>query len=341
MSQKHQRSRDQSVSPEIVDEGSVATGETVKPVAQTSGLQVSVGSWSSTEPVFDGKEETFLFPHRRQSRKPVVASPILVQPPADVECLFTAGLLTAGPGRIKIDLLTPLEQAFVASGFLGGTLLLFAAIKSGGVPAPDLLTFLGILFLVVGGLGFKYTDNYYVVDVLRRVVSYHFQFLHLEQETIMADTRSMACVTSHAELRRDRGEYWFEYATALIMKDGTLFPVSDYQRDGLLMANHRARLVAGYLGLPFVSGCENADVIVTRHDSSGDVQVAHRLIDVTALNSPVSADVAAGTKQIQEHWMRSLMAVPAIMAGVLFIMTYGPYFFLLVLLFVLRTLLLH
>ncbi len=303
------------------DEAESADMVTIPLDEAENGRCVAAGDWSCRQRA-GGEEPGFevLSPRAKVRAQP--ARRESVEPPRDVEELVTAGLLSAGKGRIKIDQITPLEAAFAASGFLGGFLLFIACISTGSLPVMNVFSVLALVFLGVGVIGYRLTDNYYVVDLNRRQLVYHFEFLSVVQETVLADFQSVACITSHSELRHYKGEHWFDYATILILRDGTKFPLSNYKKDDLLAANARARLLAGCAGVDFVAGRENAEVEVRHDPNSGEVRIFHKPIDLEHLNRSRIPEVSTTARQVASG---VVLTLPAILVGCAAVVLVAPF----------------
>ena len=296
---------------------------------EDEGMRTAFGSWAeeSSERLDDQDDPDDLGNLEQENLSEIgtrtCGQPEVVKAVTDVEALVIAGLPSAGRGRVKVDLLTPLEQFFAVSLFLGGFLLFVSLLITG--MTFSLVLFSGLSLLALGGVGYRFTDNYYVVDLSCQALVYHFQFLNVTQETVIADFSAISSLTSHSRLQRHKDRLWWDYATALVLNDGTIFPVTDYTRDDLLRANQRARLMAGLMERPFIAGRESADVSVVRDDETGEVQVFHQPLKIEATKTPIIPVLSEGPKTFEPILLRALRSLPAMAVGCLFVFFVLPW----------------
>jgi hypothetical protein len=161
-----------------------------------------------------------------------------------------------GGQRFSLELTTPLEQAFwtslyfIAYLFILGLAAMYKPLIIGAAAA-----FFGVVLLI------NITDNHYEIDLVQKKFFYHFQVGFYETLTELAPFSRIAGVTVQGLRRtRRRGKnyasnpfrVWWEYATVLILDNGQVIEVSDYESEELLTADLKAKAVAAATGAPYI-----------------------------------------------------------------------------------------
>ncbi|HOT28074.1 MAG TPA: hypothetical protein PLU72_07775 [Candidatus Ozemobacteraceae bacterium] len=193
--------------------------------------------------------------------------------------LLASGLETAGPGRLKVDLTTPLEKLFltifVLACVLSGILLMTAVLedKSALPIFFSSLIPLGIAFWL-----YWWTDNYYVVDLRNKMFLFHFHFGPIDFDWSVAPfSKIVACTTTSVHKTSKQGKHgptrhWWEYATVVVLDSGKIIPVSDFSRESLHAANLLAEKLARVFQTKHVFGRSQCIPVVKR-DSRGNIVV--------------------------------------------------------------------
>ncbi|OQA08302.1 MAG: hypothetical protein BWY66_01058 [bacterium ADurb.Bin374] len=193
--------------------------------------------------------------------------------------LLASGLQTAGPGRLKVDLTTPLEKLFL-------TVFLLACVLTGLLLMTVLLedkSALPMFFSSLIPLGicfwlYWWTDNYYVVDLRNRMFLFHFHFGPIDFDWSVAPFGKIAaCTTTSVHKTSKQGKHgptrhWWEYATVVVLDSGKIIPVSDFSRENLYAANLLAEKLARVFQAKHVSGRSQCIPVVKR-DSRGNLVV--------------------------------------------------------------------
>lgn len=188
-------------------------------------------------------------------------------------------MASAGTGRLKVDLRTPLEKLFLAMVLLAGAfsfLVLFTAITGEKDAMPVFFASL-IPFGISFGL-FWLTDNYYVVDLRNRLFLFHFHFGPIDFDwTVAPFSKIAACTTTSVHKSSKSGKHgptrhWWEYATVVVLDSGKIIPVSDFSRENLHAANLLAEKLARVFQAKHVFGRSQCIPVVKR-DSRGNLIV--------------------------------------------------------------------
>ncbi|HNV68276.1 MAG TPA: hypothetical protein PKO06_01165, partial [Candidatus Ozemobacteraceae bacterium] len=112
----------------------------------------------------------------------------------DLEELAAQGFTSAGRGRLKVDLTTPLEQAFIGGMIVCAIGLLIAVINIG--EAPGWIPFSLLMGLLSFFMLYRSTDNYYFLDIPRRELMFHHQSIFYNGEYTVAPFKRIAATTS-------------------------------------------------------------------------------------------------------------------------------------------------
>ncbi|HEY9069252.1 MAG TPA: hypothetical protein VIV61_03290 [Candidatus Ozemobacteraceae bacterium] len=189
------------------------------------------------------------------------------------------GLQAVSPGRLKVDLTTPLEKIFIGLMIITGigTFISLISIFVGEAGAvPFFLVLLGA-FGISCGL-YWMTDNYYVVDIRNRMFLYHFHFGIIDFDwTVAPFNRIAAFSTTSVHRSSKKGKYgprtsWYEYAAVAILDSGKIIPVSDFSREALSSCNYTAEKLARLVQTTFVRGCAKCQPVI-RRDRMGNLVI--------------------------------------------------------------------
>lgn len=193
--------------------------------------------------------------------------------------LLASGLKSAGPGRLKVDLTTPVEKLFLAlfliSCALTGLLLMTVLLddRSALPMFFSSLIPLGITFWL-----YWWTDNYYVVDLRNKMFLFHCHFGPIDFDWSVAPfSKIAACTTTSVHKTSKQGKHgptrhWWEYATVVVLDSGKIIPVSDFSRENLHLANVLAEKLARVFQTKHVPGLSRCIPVVKR-DSRGNLIV--------------------------------------------------------------------
>jgi len=178
------------------------------------------------------------------------------------------------PKKMKVDLDTPLESFFIGCAVLSGFGLFFAGIASLNNSVPRVV-WQGLTGLfVVGGICYKYTDNYYIVDMERKKLLYHFSFFSYSSDGVIALFSDLIAATVNAEHHSSKHSSWWEYAPFMILKNGKKLQMGDYKKetDGFDGANSLAKKLSEVSGAEFIRGKREHHIEIIRNQN-GTVRV--------------------------------------------------------------------
>lgn len=166
------------------------------------------------------------------------------------------------PGRIETiqyDPDTALESFFSGMAILCGIAgFMVFSIGMGGrrhPPRPEFLPWIPLplsLAALFASLR-MFTDNYYIVEPLRRAVDYRFSFLGFETRRTRFHAREVEAVVVECVEKSSRHSTWNEFSVRVFPKSGRPATVSPPSRDPY-SANVAAFTLAGILGVPFGAG---------------------------------------------------------------------------------------
>lgn len=90
----------------------------------------------------------------------------------------------------------------------------------------------GASFLGLCSCYFNTDTDFYVIDLSRQGLMYRFKMFFYERYTLAAPFSQIAFVSVDGIQRSTKSRIWWEYALIICLKDGRLFPVSDYTEAG-------------------------------------------------------------------------------------------------------------
>ncbi len=189
--------------------------------------------------------------------------------------------MCVSPGVIKIEMDTPLEKAF-EGGYLVLGLTFFIFGQWAGV-LPFFVLFIGSLLIILWIL-FQTTDNFYLLDLKKRQILYHFECFTIKREKIYATFEEIVGITVTGNVigfpfrkyLRDTmkgaagNSNWYystgapppqidklpeglwEYTIVLVFKDGNFAQIGDPQKDSHVVANRKAQLISELMNCSFV-----------------------------------------------------------------------------------------
>lgn len=175
---------------------------------------------------------------------------------------------------VKLDLTTRLESLWIMLAILSGlaaAVLLRIGLVGGekSRATPELLPFVPVaLVLTVAFAVLRYaTDNHYVIDARRRVISYQFKCLTFQTVTTYLTFNAVHAVMVNAVARRSKYSVWYEYQILLLDKRGRTHAASDFQKEGALeRLNRTAGTLATCIGCVFYEGAAGTRYDATRRD---------------------------------------------------------------------------
>jgi hypothetical protein len=165
--------------------------------------------------------------------------------------------------NLKVDCNTPLENFFFSMGLVFLFLFIFAFICAFFLP----LLWLPIWFLLLAAILFflfkKFTDNYYILNRLDRIIIFHRSFMGLKYDSRLCSFDDVFCIIPNGRRMSSKSGSWWEYYLAILLKSGRFIRISDSQRvAGINIFNEAGNQVAEWLGVRYIPGRENTKVKV-------------------------------------------------------------------------------
>lgn len=191
--------------------------------------------------------------------------------------LIGTGMDSVGAGRLKVDLTTTLEQFFLGLTIITGGIsgLALITLFTGDASWRFLFGALSA-FLVSFGL-YRMTDNYYIIDLKRKMFLYHFHFAFIEFDSTVAPfSKIVTCTTTSvhksSKQKNRPTKHWWEYAAVAVLDSGKVIPVTDFSSEALNASNYMAEKLANVFQTKFVQGRPKCKAVIKR-DSMGNVIV--------------------------------------------------------------------
>lgn len=166
------------------------------------------------------------------------------------------------PQKIKLDLLTPLEQFFLGLMIISPVMIFvgFSQLKLGDTPV---LLVGAVITFVLSFLCYLATDNYYVLDIGKRQLLYRFKFLIFERVSKVVDFSGIHAITINNITLRGKGKVSYVYVPELILFDGRVLPIADSKSNKIEMQK-LARTIANASGADFVPSPGTTEMLPTR-----------------------------------------------------------------------------
>lgn len=157
--------------------------------------------------------------------------------------------------RIKLELKTPLETVFMWLSFCSLFLLVIGFIgymEDGWTSKVMVMVYLGVISVVFFGSLYFNTDNFYILDMERRELLYHFKFFFLRKITVAARFDDINAVTVSGSYHKTKHDQWYSYQTVYVNGDGKVFPLSDPAREAIGKQRDLASQIAELTGARYV-----------------------------------------------------------------------------------------
>jgi len=159
--------------------------------------------------------------------------------------------------KIKVDLRTPLELTFFWLAGLSVVAIVFAFIFSPGEKFDQqwqaVMAVAGICLVFSIAFYFN-TDNYYIFDLVNKMMFYHFRFFSYTRVERVASFADIHAVTSTGSQESDRYENYHTYRVQCILNTGQILYLSDDTYENLEKQNGIARKIAAITGAEYVAG---------------------------------------------------------------------------------------
>lgn len=172
--------------------------------------------------------------------------------------------------QIKLELKTPLEALFMWLS-IGSLFVLvigaFNYMKEGGTPMSQVMSFLGLIFLGVFFNLYYNTDNFYVLDLDRKQLLYHFKFFFYKKISVAANFCDIHAVTVTSRYNRRKHDQWYTYQTVVVNNEGRVFQLSDPEREAIDKQRGLAEKIASLTGAVYVENPPESYADEVRHGS--------------------------------------------------------------------------
>jgi len=159
------------------------------------------------------------------------------------------------PGKIKLDLKTPLESFFFTAAFYSLVIFLggcYGWMKDGMTIVTKLMLPAGAVCSAVFVTLYNFTDNYYVLDVDEKCLFYHFEFLGYETERAMLTFSQVHALTVTSMQQVIGKKLVWTYQTVLVDNSGEVNGLSDMKSGSLEENKALARKIADIIGVAYV-----------------------------------------------------------------------------------------
>jgi len=187
------------------------------------------------------------------------------------ETAFKPGI----PVMVKVDLETTFEKGLLMtvfiSVFIAATMLLIAYNEPGarGVliyfPIPAGLSALAIYCR-------RNTDNYYLIDALRKKIYFICTFFGREFVSLFARSEDILAFGASGEKRSGKHSSWIEYRLVAVDKYGFITALSDAQQSGRAKFNEKAEEYSKIMGCASFK-CPNKSALLTRRTPEGSYEI--------------------------------------------------------------------
>ncbi len=172
--------------------------------------------------------------------------------------------LSAIPGKIKVDLSTALENFLLTAAgitaFIAFFLYINGAFDGKKTQAnPELLKFVPIAlgFMAAAIACWLGTDNYYIINVTKRKLLYHFKIFFIIKITAVADFEEIHAFGVTGVRHTHKGNVWWKYKICAVKNDGEFIDLSNEAGpEKLDELNDRAKGMAAVAGCLFAKGGE-------------------------------------------------------------------------------------
>jgi len=169
--------------------------------------------------------------------------------------------------KIKVDLSTPLELTFFLLAGLSVAAMVFAFILSPGEKFDQqwqaVMAVAGICLVLSITMYFN-TDNYYIFDLVNKMMFYHFRFFFYTRVEKVASFADIHAVTSTGSHESDRYDDYYNYRVQCILNTGQILYLSDETRENLEKQNNTARKIAVITGAEYVAGIPGCYAVAKR-----------------------------------------------------------------------------
>lgn len=174
--------------------------------------------------------------------------------------------------KIKADLDTFLESVFFFGSVISGIALVVMLIN-----VRDLGNQAMFYFAIAGGFLsafitlYKCTDNFYLFDLERSMVFYHFKFFSFLKITPLISFDEIQTIAVDCARRQSKSRVWYEYAVILISRAGEKLRISDWHEYPLTVLEDYTDWLADRIGAEKLPGQEMMCIKLEKRPSGTDV----------------------------------------------------------------------
>ena len=159
------------------------------------------------------------------------------------------------PGKIILDLKTPLESFFFTAALYSLAVLLgggYGWMREGMTTVTKLMLPAGAIFSAVFVTLYNFTDNYYVLDIDEKCLFYHFELLGYETERAMLTFSQVHALTVTSMQQIIGKKLVWTHQTVLLDSSGEVMVLSDMKSGSLEENKALAQRIAGIIGTNYV-----------------------------------------------------------------------------------------
>jgi len=179
------------------------------------------------------------------------------------------------PVMIKVDLETAFETGLLYTLLISALIAIFILVIAGKDPGSRYLL---IYFPIPAGLSAlafycrRNTDNYYLIDALRKKIYFISNFFGKEYVSLFARSEDLLAFGVSGEKRISKHSSWIEYRLVAIDRCGYITALSDAQRSGRAKYNEKADEYARIMGCDSFK-CPNKSSMLTRRTPDGSYEI--------------------------------------------------------------------
>lgn len=159
------------------------------------------------------------------------------------------------PSQIKLELKTPLERLFMWLSICSALVLFVGVVgylEDGMGPLPISTMSVGLVGLVFFFNLYYNTDNFYVLDLERKQLLYHFKFFFIKKISVAESFSDICAVSVSAKYHKSKHSQWYTYQVVYVNNDGNVYPLSDSEREAIQKQRDLAQKIASFTESEYV-----------------------------------------------------------------------------------------
>ncbi len=155
----------------------------------------------------------------------------------------------------KFDLKTPLEQFLywqTILGAIGFPLSLLAIVIDASSDLSNMVSIALFFVLVSGFIMYRNTDNYYILDLEKNGMYYHFKFLWYKSYSLLSTFKNIDAATVEGIKHRNQHGTWWAYRSIIVLHNGQVVPISNWLTEDFSTSKILSEKFAGITGATMV-----------------------------------------------------------------------------------------